>query len=668
MSGHHRLRPADLDALAAGPGSADLVRTLRAGQVSKRMLHLRAVLDLAGPERTGTYFALLTAAVRRSPAVGPELLALPHTGAWLAVTLRRLRQRPDGSTVPAASGRTTAGLDLPTEADRPTGVDLGYLGALAATAAIRAGLDFEVTLPAPEGEVFLPSLGRARCGGIGPVTVSRSGDRVRVGSVEVPSPDGDGPAGAGVDSAGWSGLHRLTGSADGLSIDLWLDDLDPYRDCHRLCATGRLDAAVVGRWQRMLDEAWPILVRHHRGDAEAISEGLRTVVPLQSDSASAGVNVTSMDAFGAVSMTPPADGTALALGLLHEFQHAKLGAATDIEPLHDAEDRRYYYAPWRDDPRPLGAALHGVYAFVAVTEFWRTRRTVLPPGRTRLAEVEFARWRDRVARTCADIRAYGRLTAAGRRFVARLGEVIDAWRDEVVPVEAAALAREAADDHWTVWRLRNRRPETGPVQRLADAWRAGSACPAITVPVAVRPADGRWLSRSPRLDLVRLRLADPARFERLRSGAERLADALPEASAGDLALAAGDHLAARDWYRRQLRQQPDQTAAWVGLTLADARLPATETALRADPELCRAVLCAVAESTAAPDPLELSRWLAPVTCVSAPDGPAPDEPASSGRRPDSPPSSEPSPGRLRQGGPQSVGPAPVRSVAAQDRS
>ncbi|WBB56674.1 HEXXH motif-containing putative peptide modification protein [Verrucosispora sp. WMMD573] len=667
MSGYHRLRPVDLDALAAGPGSADLVRTLRAGQVSKRMLLLRAVLDLADPARTSAYFALLTAAVRHDPAVGPELLALPHTGAWLTVTLRRLRQRRERPPVPAASGRTTAGLKPPAEADHPAEVDLGHLGALAATAAIRAGLDFELTLPAPEGEVFLPSLGRARCGGVDPVTVSRSGGRVRVGSVEVPTPDGDLPAGAGVDRDGWSGLHRLTSSADGLTVALWLDDLDPYRDCHRLCATGRLDAAVVGRWQRLLDDAWPILVRHHRLHAEAISEGLRIVVPLQADSASAGVNVTSMDAFGAVSMTPPADGAALALGLLHEFQHAKLGAAIDIEPLQEAEDRRYYYAPWRDDPRPLGAALHGVYAFVAVTEFWRTRRRVLPPGRSRLAEVEFARWRDRVARTCADIRAYGRLTVAGRRFVAGLGEVIDGWRDEAVPAEAAALAREAADDHWTVWRLRNRRPEARLVRRLAEAWRMGAACPAITVPVAVRPADGRWLSRSPRLDLVRLRLADPARFERLRSGIERLADVLPEASAGDLALAAGDHLTARAWYQRQLRQQPDQVAAWVGLTLADGRLPTGEAAMRADPELCRAVLCTVAETTAAPDPLELSRWLAPVTCVPAADEPPPDGSAPSGRSPGEP-SPGVAPGTVRQGGPQAVGPAPVRSVAAQDRS
>ncbi|MEV6690318.1 HEXXH motif domain-containing protein [Micromonospora sp. NPDC051196] len=612
MSGYHRLRPTDLDRLAVGGTDAGIVRTLRAAQVSKRMLQLRAVLDLADSTEARRHFALLAAAARRDPAVGPAMLMLPHTGAWLAVTLRRLRRQAGRSErTPLPAGRTSAA-GLPEIADRGE-PDLGYLGMLAAAAAIRAGLEFEVTVASQDGTTLLPSFGRAQTGVAGPLTVSRTGVRVRVGPVEVP-PIVDHACGPGAEGDGWCGLHRLSSTTDGLTLRITLDDLDPYRECYGLPAADRLDRASVQKWQRLLDAAWPILVTHHRGHAEAIAAGLRTLVPLQAESASAGVNVTSMDAFGAVSTTAPTDGPALALALLHEFQHAKLGAAIDVEPFYDPDDHRYYYVPWRDDPRPLGAALQGAYAFVAVTSFWRTRRNTVTAGRARLAEVEFARWRDRVGRTCEEI-WQARLTSAGRRFVAGLRAVIDGWREDPVHPQAAALASEAADDHWTVWRLRNRRPDPQQVARLVDAWRAGAACPALTVPVRVSPADGGWLSRSCRLDLVRLRLADPERFDRLRRGAERLADVLPDASDGDLALAAGDNLTARDWYEQQLRQTPDHLGAWVGLTLADQRLPAEESAVRAAPELCRAVLTGLAGLNLRVDPVELCRWLGPVSCV-----------------------------------------------------
>ena len=52
-------------------------------------------------------------------------------------------------------------------------------------------------------------------------------------------------------------------------------------------------------------------------------------------------------------MALPADGETLALLLIHEFQHVKLGAVLDLLDLCDPADRRLFYAPWRDDPRPL---------------------------------------------------------------------------------------------------------------------------------------------------------------------------------------------------------------------------------------------------------------------------------------------------------------------------
>ena len=154
-------------------------------------------------------------------------------------------------------------------------------------------------------------------------------------------------------------------------------------------------------------------MENHRPYAEGIAEGLTTVVPLYTTDPRHGVNVTSMTAFGAIAMTEPTDGLGLALGLLHEFQHTKLGALIDIVPLYRRDERPRFYAPWRDDPRPLGAALQGTYAFLGVTDFWRVQRRVLRGTQRRLAEAEFVRWRDRVGLTLGELEKSEYFTAAG---------------------------------------------------------------------------------------------------------------------------------------------------------------------------------------------------------------------------------------------------------------
>lgn len=603
MNQNHRLSGADLDSLAAGPGDAAIVRRLRAAQVSKRMLQLRLLLDQAPAGEFTEHYALLSEAVRRSPRAGTAVLELPHTGAWLAAALRRLR----GTAGPAPRHSDASG-DL-------LGMDLAHLGALAAVAAIHADIEFKIELPARDGGIFLPALGQVRVSSARAV-VSRLGGEVRVGESVVPvGEESTRPA-----PPDWSGLRRLRAVTDGLAIEIVLDDLDPYRDCHRLSAADRLCPDEVAGWQRLLDRAWRILVRNHREYAVAIAEGLRTVVPLRAAEAGSGVNVTSMDAFGAVSMTPPADEYAFALGLLHEFQHAKLGATIDVIPLHrrteDGKAEARYYAPWRDDPRPLGALLHGVYAFTAVTDFWRVQRHLLTGGPARMAEIEFARWRDRVHRSRVAVEESAALTPAGRRFVAGIRALHERWRTEPVPVDAVELAREAAEDHWVGWRLRNQRPAPEAVTRLAAAWRSGEPCPVTAVPVTTGTATGRWLTRSPRLDLVRLRITDPDRFHRFATGAEPLAEARPDASAADLALAAGDHLTAREGYRHQIMTDPEPLGPWIGFTLACQRAAAQEEpALMHYPELCRAVHRELVGSGAPPpDPLALAWWLIPVRC------------------------------------------------------
>lgn len=572
MTTVHSLTPSMVDSLGDGYGDAETIRRLRAGQVSKRLLLLRTLLDEAASPRLDDYFGLLAEAQRRSPGTVAGVLAEPHVGAWLASSLRRLRGAWTGA--------------------EPIETDLAHLGAVAATAATRAGLEFTVDLPAREGWLTLPALGRARAEGM--VAVRHAGGRLTVGTVVA----GESPL--------WQELRVLHCKADDLELRVRLDDIDPFRDCHRLSAAGRLTAAAAEDWQRLLDEAWPVLTAHHRRYAEGIAAGLVTLVPLHTERTNEGVNVTSMDAFGAVSLTRPADGIALAVGLLHEFQHAKLGALIDLVPLYERDDRPRYYAPWRDDPRPLGALLQGVYAFHGVTDFWRAQRHALSGGEARFAQVEFVRWRDRVWRTLGVLDQSDRFTGVGRHLLGRMRAVQREWRGEPAPDGTVELAREAAEDHWVGWRLRNARPDPAAVARLAGAWRAGRECPVEVVAVGIEPRP-RTLARSVRLDLVRLRIVEPSRFAGLVADPAGLHRFVPDATPADLALAGGDLVAARDAYAAEVAADPDRLDAWIGLSLACQRQAPR---LLDFPELCLAVHRHLRESgESPPDPVALARWL-----------------------------------------------------------
>lgn len=570
MTAVHSLTPSMVDALGDGHGDAETIERLRAGQVSKRLLLLRTLLDEA---HLDDYFQLLVEAQRRSPDAVAEVFAEPHVGAWLASSLRRLRGAWTGA--------------------EPIETDLAHLGAIAAAAAIRAGLEFTVDIPARDGWLMLPSLGRARAEGV--ATVRHAGGHLTAGE-------------------DWQELRVLHCKADDLELRVRLDDIDPFRDCHRLSAAERLTSAEADEWQRLLDEAWPVLTAHHRRYAEGIAAGLVTLVPLHTERTNMGVNVTSMDAFGAVSLTRPADGIALAVGLLHEFQHAKLGALIDLVPLYERDDRPRYYAPWRDDPRPLGALLQGVYAFHGVTDFWRVQRHELSGGRARFAQVEFVRWRDRVWRTLRVLEESDRFTSLGRRLLDRMRAVQREWQGEPAPAETVELARAAAEDHWVGWRLRNARPDPAAVERLAGAWRAGLDCPVETVAVEIEPRP-RALAQSVRLDLVQLRIVDPSRFAGLVAAPGQLHRVVPDATPADLALAGGDLAAARDAYAAEVAADPDRLDAWIGLSLTCQRQAAR---LLDFPELCLAVHRHLRESgESPPDPIALARWLVPVRGTDA---------------------------------------------------
>jgi HEXXH motif-containing protein len=79
------LTAAQFDGLAAGYGSPDAAAILRAGQLTKHKLLLRALLSSVGPSSA---VDLLLAAEAAAPETIAELLHHPHLDAWASQALR----------------------------------------------------------------------------------------------------------------------------------------------------------------------------------------------------------------------------------------------------------------------------------------------------------------------------------------------------------------------------------------------------------------------------------------------------------------------------------------------------------------------------------------------------------------------------------------------------
>jgi hypothetical protein len=336
--------------------------------------------------------------------------------------------------------------------------------------------------------------------------------------------------------------RRLRASHDGLVVDVRLEDADPLRARLGLSPTGPLSDAEAARWQELLAEAWRLLVSRHRADAETLAAVLEVIVPVEPDPAARGISATSADAFGAVAMSLPADATALAVGLLHETWHSLLNAVHYLFDLHRDPDT-LGYSPWRDDPRPASGVLHGAYAYLAVTRFWRAEART---GRG-VAAFEFARWRSAVAAAARGLLAGGGLTAAGERFAGALLDEVRPWLAETVGGDAGRLGAGANADHYLRWRLRNLAVEPADVRVLADAWQRGQARPRVAVRSRLVPAPRRALESSARLDLAHAWVAGR------RPGGR--------ASAGDVAYLRGDYGTALDAYQKMVLKD------WAGIAL-----------------------------------------------------------------------------------------------------
>ncbi|WP_371617887.1 HEXXH motif-containing putative peptide modification protein [Streptomyces sp. NBC_00454] len=383
-----------LRALGSTEPSAEGTRLVCGIRRDRRLELLREVREALPGGEAAEHWALLDEAERYDPVATADVVQYPATGIWAEETLRRLRA-PYG---PPA--------------------DLGHLGALAAAAALRAGIGFKATLRAPNGRLVLPTLGLLRPSRPGPLALTEH------------SWDPGDPAALP--------LHALP---DGHTA---LDDLDPYRASAAVPAARRLTPKGHKRWDTQWSGALTLLHRYDAARAEETGRLLRSVVPLSGSARPAGGTLPAAQGSVLARAQPP---PTLAAALVHEVQHGKLAALAGAFPLHTADRTARYWAPWRADPRPLEGLLRGAYAHLALAGYWQ--RAALYGARG--AWAQHARIRAQVAAVLPVLVGCWELTDGGRVFVDAMAAAERGMDGVAPPGGRYAVARAVVEHDRAAW-------------------------------------------------------------------------------------------------------------------------------------------------------------------------------------------------------------------------
>lgn len=593
---NHRFPRQYFNDLCAGQGSAEAVLELWRTQRSRRLLLVKTVFDVAsGDGVLGPLPAALAAweALVRAEAAAPDAVATilmhPQVGSWAAHALRRYRSGASGSV------------------STPLWVDFGALHSIALLATARSGLTWQTRLPARSGRVMLPGLGMATLPGAprdtyveaeavaGKIRLCGTDPAATGFQITVPS-----YADTATEVVGWWALRSLQVGADP-QLRVWLDDLDPFRDLADPVEPDRLSEPDVVRWHKLLDEAWTLLCANDRRLAEAMAAGVVSLVPLPVAEGWGTRSASTGEAFGSVLISPPFDAVTLAVALVHEFQHIKLGGLMHLAPLRHHDGGGLFHAPWRDDPRPLSGLIQGIYAYVGIAALWRDLRvSVQSAARSeqRTADFEYAYARRQVEQALHTAVECGDLTAWERMLMDCLAARLGPWLAEVVSDEPARMATLLADSHRAGWRIRYARSASADVRLVVDAWMGGQARTLSLHSIYVESGteQAQWSSRM--TALARRVVADPEAVSAADAALE------PEIAA-DIALISGDRVLARSRYLSRLAVDHTDLDAWVGLGLADDSCGA----LIECPELVLAVFSKLVERGCDPDPAALTAWI-----------------------------------------------------------
>jgi HEXXH motif-containing protein len=567
-----------LDIRSLGSGAVDpkLVARLRRIEQTFRRALLDEVFSALLERTVGGAHAQVAHAVRtikegdrHSPDTAAQILGYPFVGHWATVQLRRT-------------------------ADESLAFDLGYLYALAASVAVVTRQVFAEEVPVKKGFLALPGLGAIRIrddGWSGTLPI-----RIRDGQVLVEDDSGQ------LAVAGRPTALNLQWERDNRRATIAVDVTDPYRTFASSPADPEhISATEMGLWSGAFSAAMDALFRIVPHHADIISQTLTTVVPLPAAPAQQALSASSGTAFGAAVVSFPDDPIQFAATLIHEVQHMKLGVVLNTAPLVDPLGQERFYAPWRDDPRPLSGLLQGIFAFHQVCDFWWrqcSERSAAADG----ALFEFGLWRLNVMSACRQALAAKGLTPTGRMVVTGLLESCSALPGPVGRAER--LATMAATEHRARWRVGNVTPDSDYVTALMAAWEVGVPPPATSHEPVFRDQPDGLPNGDDMAVLIRRQLLTPA------PGYFSMPGSTGGASAADLAMATGQFTSAVAGYSSIVAKPAQGPHAWIRYALA--RWMSGDSGRKSrtldEPELFAALVTCLAAAGHEPSMSALVRW------------------------------------------------------------
>jgi HEXXH motif-containing protein len=544
----------------------------------RRMVELSALCRMVELESPQLWSDCgLDAACRRLRSAAPHATAVlrsPELLLWINVS-RHLVLRNMHRSLPIGHVRDHFG-------------DLRRL-ALAATCAQGEAGDGAAIIQ-PDGRVSLPGLGLAlsvgRHNAGKPVQLKTSGKAVTATlarqkfTVALNATAGE--FGLDRERAGWTVTPRL---GWGVLLDDSIELSRPHCSNNPAWKIRHLCLDDLPRWLSLGQQACRLIAAVEEQLWIPVRDVLAAVVPLQSPP-QVNLSGTCEDVLGCICTSLSSNAAILAETLVHEAAHTTLHMLTDSTRYWlPVDGGQLYRSPWRRDLRPISGMVHGIFAFLAVCEFWAA---LLAASAARefdqLGGLRLSTGTRQLRRALAELRDQTELTAAGGNLLAAAARRLEVLERISGRFRPSALDGKSIDDRLAQHDAALPTPErrARAALQLDPKWSDKLGVP---MPPPSNPAFLRIVRRESISDHIhRAALSNDAVVGEWEVLLRTTAETEPQSALlvrGSISYGRGDFLSAVKAYTAYVERRWDDMDAWrlLGAALRRAARPADALAI-----------------------------------------------------------------------------------------